>query len=145
MFEQPDIDGDALAGEFTGDGLTAWNWGLAAIVLVVAIIASRIVKVIIVRLLRRRADPALSVLVGRMIGYVILTYGDQVEINNHEGTVHGIDTRLVTPITPDGESIASFWATRSAVALSVNEALEAAGITIPFPQRTMWWVGDTAD
>ncbi|MGA9275982.1 mechanosensitive ion channel family protein [Ilumatobacter sp.] len=33
------------------------------------------------------------------------TYGDQVSINDHEGTVRTIDSRLVTIDTPDGESI----------------------------------------
>lgn len=152
-------------------------------------------------------------------------YGDQVEINEHEGTIHDIDTRLVTMITPAGEtvkipsatvikadinnyteqggrrttlpigvaygtdlrqakavleravaaadgvrrqpapevllegfgdssidfvvrfwhepSIAVFWTTRSNVALAVNDALAAADITIPFPQRTLWWAGET--
>lgn len=33
------------------------------------------------------------------------TYGDQVEIDGHEGTVRGIDSRLVTIDTPDGETV----------------------------------------
>jgi len=33
------------------------------------------------------------------------TYGDQVMINEHEGTVRAIDSRLVTIDTPDGESV----------------------------------------
>lgn len=33
------------------------------------------------------------------------TYGDQVAINDHEGTVEGIDSRLVTIRTPDGETV----------------------------------------
>ena len=35
--------------------------------------------------------------------------------------------------------IASRWRVRSAVAVSVKGALDAAGITIPFPQRTLWF------
>lgn len=35
--------------------------------------------------------------------------------------------------------IASVWRVRNAVALSVKEALDAAGIAIPFPQRTLWF------
>ena len=277
MLQQSDIDGDVLAEAFNGEGLTAWDWGVAGIVFAVAVVLSRVVKVVIVRVLRRRVDPALAGLIGRMAGYLVLiigfvyslgglgvqigpilgalgiagialafalqdilenfvagvllqlqrpfTYGDQVSINDHEGTVHEIDTRLVTLVTPAGEtikipsatviksdinnytvqgsrrttlpigvaygtdlraatavleravesvdgvqdtpspevllvgfgdssidfvvrfwhepSIATFWSTRSAVALSVNDALESAGITIPFPQRTMWWAGDT--
>ena len=277
MMGQSDIDGDVLADAFNGSGLSAWDWGVAGIVLAVAIVLSRVVKMLIVRILRRRVDPALASLIGRMVGYLVLivgfvyaleglgvqigpvlgalgiagialafalkdilenfvagvllqlqrpfTYGDQVLINEQEGTVHDIDTRLVTLITPAGEtikipsatviksdinnytaqgarrttlpvgvaygtdlrsatsvltraveavegvhdtprpevllvgfgdssidfvvrfwhapSIATFWTTRSAVALQVNDALKDAGITIPFPQRTMWWAGET--
>ncbi len=35
--------------------------------------------------------------------------------------------------------IASRWRVRSAVAQQVKTALDAAGITIPFPQRTLWF------
>ena len=153
------------------------------------------------------------------------TYGDQIQVNDHEGTVQTIDTRLTTILTPAGElvkipsatviksdvtnytqrgsrrttlpvgvaygtdlrkaqrvlldataqaegvlgspppqayieafgdssidfavrfwhkpSIADFWSTRSEVAFEIEAALAAADITIPFPQRTMWWAGDT--
>ncbi|WP_158412508.1 mechanosensitive ion channel family protein [Ilumatobacter nonamiensis] len=149
------------------------------------------------------------------------TYGDQVEIDGHEGTIRAIDSRLVTIDTPDGEtvmipsatviaadinnyttlggrrtslevgvaygtdlaltrevldgavtsvdgvrdvpdpevlftgfgdssidfvvrywhepSIATFWRTRSEVGLAIDLALADAGITIPFPQRTLHW------
>ena len=153
------------------------------------------------------------------------TYGDQIHVNDHEGTVQTIDTRLTTILTPAGElvkipsatviksditnytqrgsrrttlpvgvaygtdlreaqrvlidavsraegvlasprpeahleafgessidfavrfwhkpAIADFWSARSEVAFEVEAALAEAGITIPFPQRTMWWAGDT--
>ncbi len=153
------------------------------------------------------------------------TYGDQILVNDHEGTVQTIDTRLTTILTPAGElvkipsatviksdvtnytqrgsrrttlpvgvaygtdlkraqqvlldataraegvlasprpeaylegfgessidfavqfwhkpAIADFWSARSEVAFGVEAALAEAGITIPFPQRTMWWAGDT--
>ncbi len=153
------------------------------------------------------------------------TYGDQILVNDHEGTVQTIDTRNTTILTPAGElvkipsatviksditnytqrgsrrttlavgvaygtdlraaqrilleateradgvlaspkpeayleafgessidfalrfwhkpAIADFWSTRSEVAFEVEAALAEAGITIPFPQRTMWWAGDT--
>jgi small-conductance mechanosensitive channel len=279
LFEQGDVDGDALADAFSGDGLTPWDWGTAGIILVTSIVLSRVCKMLVVRVLKRRADPALAGLIGRMVGYLVFmvgfiyaleslgvqigpvlgalgiagialafalqdilenfvagvllqlqrpfTYGDQVDINDHEGTVREIDTRLVTIVTPAGEtvkipsatviksditnytqqggrrtslpvgvaygtdlrqaktvleravasadgvresptpevlvvgfgdssidfvvrywhepSIATFWNTRSHVALAVNDELEAAGITIPFPQRTLWWAGDTDD
>ncbi|PPK98596.1 small-conductance mechanosensitive channel [Kineococcus xinjiangensis] len=35
--------------------------------------------------------------------------------------------------------MASRWRVRSAVAMSVKRALDAAGMTIPFPQRTLWF------
>ncbi len=35
--------------------------------------------------------------------------------------------------------IASRWRVRSAVAISVKASLDAAGMTIPFPQRTLWF------
>jgi small conductance mechanosensitive channel len=35
--------------------------------------------------------------------------------------------------------IASRWRVRSAVAISVKHALDQAGMTIPFPQRTLWF------
>lgn len=155
------------------------------------------------------------------------TYGDQVKINEHEGTVDAIDSRIVTIITPVGEtikipsatviksdinnytqqgarrtslpigvaygsdlesaervltaavkgaegvmefpspevyltgfgdssidfdirfwhepSIATYWKTRHAVARRVERALADEGITIPFPQRTLWWAGDSDD
>ena len=38
--------------------------------------------------------------------------------------------------------IASRWRVRSAVAISVKKALDAAGMTIPFPQRVLWLGGD---
>lgn len=41
--------------------------------------------------------------------------------------------------------IASRWRVRSAVAMSIKRALDDAGITIPFPQRTLWFgPGNTA-
>lgn len=35
--------------------------------------------------------------------------------------------------------IASRWRVRSAVAMSIKDALDTAGIAIPFPQRTLWF------
>jgi small conductance mechanosensitive channel len=150
------------------------------------------------------------------------TYGDQVEIDEIEGTVIGVDSRFVTVRTPDGETvfipsatvikadinnytqlghrrttvpvgvaygtdlgraaevldgavrsadgvlaqpepevllegfgdssidfvvrywhaptIADFWNVRSAVAHRIDRALADADITIPFPQRSVWWM-----
>lgn len=153
------------------------------------------------------------------------TYGDQVLINDHEGTVESIESRTVTIITPAGEtikipsatviksdinnyttggqrrttipvgvaygsdlavvervlrdavegaegvreipvpevyftgfgessidfdvrfwhepSIATFWSVRHTVGLNIDRTLADAGITIPFPQRTLWYGGET--
>ncbi len=38
-------------------------------------------------------------------------------------------------------TIAAFWKARSDVTFAVEEALATEGITIPFPQRTLWWGG----
>lgn len=155
------------------------------------------------------------------------TYGDQVEIDEIEGSVIGVDSRFVTVRTPEGETvfipsatvikadinnytqlgrrrttvpvgvaygtdlrratevlgeavrvadgvldspepevllegfgessidfvvrfwhaptIAEFWNVRSAVAHEIDLALKAADITIPFPQRSVWWMDDPAD
>ena len=155
------------------------------------------------------------------------TYGDEVEINERTGRVRDIDARLVTIVTPDGEtllvpsavviksevvnytaqggrrtdapigvahrsdladskralrqavdsvdgvrrdppptvlltgfgdssidfvvryrhdpSIAAFWRVRSDVTFAIDRELTDAGITIPFPQRTLWFGdGDTS-
>lgn len=40
--------------------------------------------------------------------------------------------------------MATRWRVRSDVGMAVNRALDEAGITIPFPQRTMWF-GDSGD
>ena len=148
-------------------------------------------------------------------------YGDEIALNDYEGTVRDVGTRLVTVTTPDGETvkipastviksdinnytehglrrttlrvgvaygtdlviardvlmsatsdvdgvvsspgpevlldgfgessidfvirfwhpptIADHWHTKSAVAFAVDAALRDADITIPFPQRTLWF------
>ena len=155
------------------------------------------------------------------------TYGDQIAVNEHEGTVRDIGTRLVTVVTPAGETvkipsatvikadvnnyteqglrrttlpvgvaygtdllraqevlaaavmsaegvvespayevlldgfgdssidfvvrfwhlptIADYWQVKSNVAFAVDRALAEAGITIPFPQRTVWWGDPSSD
>ena len=34
--------------------------------------------------------------------------------------------------------IASTWRVRSSVAIAIKQSLDGAGMTIPFPQRTLW-------
>ena len=270
-----DVDTDALADAFAGDGIDGWSWATAGIVLAGGIVAAAILKWLITRVLERRVDAALAALVGRLVGYAVMvfalvysleslgvaigpllgalgiigialafafrdilenfiagillqlqrpfTYGDQVAINDFEGTVRDVGARLVTITTPDGETvkipastviksdinnytehglrrttvdvgvaygtdlavagevlaaavagadgvvdtppaevlvdgfgdssidfvvrfwhlptIAEHWRTKSNVALAVDAALRDAGITIPFPQRTLWFRG----
>lgn len=274
-----DTDDEALVDALQTDGIDGWSWATAGITIVVAFVASRILKFIVERTLRKRMDAALALLIARLVGYLVIvvgliyalealgvaigpvlgalgiagialafafqdilenfvagillqlkrpfTFGDQVSINDHEGTVRTIDSRLVTIDTPDGEtimipsatvikadinnyttggerrttipvgvaygtdlraardaldravrsadgvqerpepevlfegfgnssidfvvrfwhdpSIASFWTTRSEVGFAIDVALAEAGITIPFPQRTLHWAGPIED
>lgn len=268
-----DVDTDALADAFAGDGIDGWSWATAGLVLAGGVVAAIVLKWLINRMLQRRVDAALAALVGRLVGYAVVvfalvysleslgvaigpllgalgiigialafafrdilenfiagillqlqrpfTYGDQVAINEHEGTVRDIGARLVTITTPDGETvkipastviksdlnnytehglrrttlevgvaygtdlalatvvlieavraadgvvgwptpevlvdgfgdssvdfvvrfwhlptIAEHWRTKSNVALAVDSGLRDADITIPFPQRTLWF------
>ena len=78
--------------------------------------------------------------------------------------VRSVDDVLVEPRDPEawveqfGESsidfavrfwhapdIATEWRVRSAVAMAINEALDAAGIEIPFPQRVLWFPGGSEE
>lgn len=72
--QEPDIDalGDAL-----GDSnLDAWDWGQAAIILAVGLVLGRAAKLVIARLIRhRRGDDFLADLIGRITGYLIVTFG----------------------------------------------------------------------
>lgn len=272
---QDDID--ALTDALETDGIGGWDWLLAGAVFVASIVVAQLAKWALTRVLRRRLDRALAVLIARLVGYLIVTvgvvysldtlgvrigpllgalgvmgialafalrdilenfvagvmiqlrrpftYGDEVVINDHEGTIHEIDARLVTVATPDGEtvmipsatviksdvvnyttrggrrtdvpigvaygtdlrtagdllteavgsvsgvrgepahevlltgfgdssidfvvrywhdpSIAAFWAVRDEVVLTIERALDDAGITIPFPQRKLWIESDS--
>jgi small conductance mechanosensitive channel len=59
------------------------------------------------------------------------TYGDQVMINEHEGTVRTIDSRLVTINTPDGETIMIPSATVIAADINNYTALGGRRTTVP--------------
>ena len=48
----------------------------------------------------------------------------------------GITLRVRYAHKPD---VLSEWAATNAAALAVDQGLRGAGITIPFPQRTLWW------
>lgn len=273
-----DVDTDALADAFAGDGIDGWSWATAGLVLFGGVVVAMALKWLITRVLERRVDAALAALIGRVVSYAIVvfalvysleslgvaigpllgalgiigialafafrdilenfiagillqlqrpfTYGDQVAINDFEGTVRDVGARLVTITTPDGETvkipastviksdinnytehglrrttvevgvaygtdlalagqvlraavdgadgvvdspptevlvngfgdssidfvvrfwhlptIAEHWRTKSNVALAVDAALREADITIPFPQRTLWFPGSPA-
>lgn len=59
------------------------------------------------------------------------TYGDQVVINDHEGTVRGIDSRLVTIDTPDGETVMIPSATVIAADINNYTTLGGRRTTVP--------------
>jgi small-conductance mechanosensitive channel len=273
-----DVDTDALADAFAGDGIDGWSWATAGFVLAGGVVVATVLKWLITRVLARRVDAALAALIGRLVGYAVVvfalvysleslgvaigpllgalgiigialafafrdilenfiagillqlqrpfTYGDQVAINDFEGTVRDVGARLVTITTPDGETvkipastviksdinnytehglrrttvgvgvaygtdlalagkvlsaavdgadgvvdtrptevlvdgfgdssidfvvrfwhlptIAEHWRTKSNVALAIDAALRDADITIPFPQRTLWFPGRPA-
>ena len=72
--QEPDIDalGDALGD----NNLDAWDWGQAAIILAVGMVLGRAAKLVIARLIRhRRGDDFLADLIGRITGYLIVTFG----------------------------------------------------------------------
>lgn len=152
-----EADVEVLSAALDGAGVTGWDWIQAGIVFVAAVIASRIVKAILIRLLRRSADAAVADLIGRLVAYTLaifgliyaleqvgvkigpllgalgivgialafalrdilenfvaglllqfrrpFSYGDQIISGDVEGTVEAIDSRSVTVITPDGETV----------------------------------------
>ncbi len=72
--QEADLDG--LADAFARPKLGVWDFGTAAIVLVVAIILGRVLRVVIRRIVERaRADDFLGDLIGRFANYVVLTFG----------------------------------------------------------------------
>jgi small-conductance mechanosensitive channel len=155
VLRQDDID--ALSDALDTGGIGAWDWVTAAAVLVGAVLIAQLVKWMFTRLLARRIDRALAVLIARLAGYLIVTvgliysldalgvrigpllgalgvlgialafalkdilenfvagvmlqlrrpftYGDEVDIDGHQGSVTSIDARLVTVTTPDGETV----------------------------------------
>ncbi len=152
-------DQTALDLEKAVSELTASDWITAGVILVVAIAIAVGARALLTRSLRsrNRVDPAVAVLVGRVVSYLLIlvglvsaleslgldlglvigglgiagialafalkdilenfvagvllqiqrpfTYGDQVFINEHEGTVRDINSRLVTIVTPAGETV----------------------------------------
>ncbi|CAN5357520.1 mechanosensitive ion channel [soil metagenome] len=148
---------DELADVLDTEGLRAWDWVAAGLILVVSAVVARVISMVVTRILRRHVDPALAILIGRLFGSVVFVvglvytldsvgvrigpllgalgiagialafalqdilenfvagvllqyrrpfhFGDQISVNDHEGTVISVDSRVVVIETPDGETI----------------------------------------
>ncbi len=69
-------DLDQLTRAFSGDGLTAWDYGTAAGTVAAGLVVGRIVRVVVKRVVARSpADSFLGDLIGRIANYVIATFG----------------------------------------------------------------------
>lgn len=67
---------DDLTGVLQGSGLNAWDFGRAAIILGVSIVAARIGRFVLSRILtRRRTDAILIDLAGRVVSYTFVLFG----------------------------------------------------------------------
>lgn len=74
VLQDPEVD--ALSDAFSvSDGVTGWDWATAGILLVGAVLVSRILRAVLRRLLRRQADPSVADLISRLLGYVIVAFG----------------------------------------------------------------------
>ncbi|MDH5521247.1 MAG: mechanosensitive ion channel family protein [Acidimicrobiia bacterium] len=70
-----ETDIDTLRNALGGQPLTWWDWGKAGIIIVVAVVGSRVVKFALKRLLASRWDGAVVDLLARLVGYAIVTFG----------------------------------------------------------------------
>jgi small-conductance mechanosensitive channel len=67
---------DELTNLLRSGELTAWDFGRAAIILAVAIVAARLARFVLARgLARRRTDTILGDLAGRILSYLIVMFG----------------------------------------------------------------------
>lgn len=64
--------GDALKAS---DAVSGWDWIQAGIIFTAAVAVSRLVKLVIVRLIGRKSDAAVADLVGRLIAYTVVVFG----------------------------------------------------------------------
>ncbi|MEQ8716716.1 MAG: mechanosensitive ion channel family protein [Acidimicrobiales bacterium] len=70
------VDVDSLGDAIDTDGLTAWDWGTAGIIMAVAIVLSPIVRRIVVSVFERSgSDPLIANLVGRLSVYTTILVG----------------------------------------------------------------------
>ncbi|MDH3299957.1 MAG: mechanosensitive ion channel family protein [Acidimicrobiia bacterium] len=70
-----ETDLDSLRDALGGEPLTLWDWGKAGIILVVALVGSRLVKFALKRFLASRWDSAVVDLMARLVGYAVVTFG----------------------------------------------------------------------
>lgn len=70
-----ETDLESLREALGGEPLTLWDWGRAGIILLVALVGSRVVKYVLKRLLSSRWDSAVVDLMARLVGYAIATFG----------------------------------------------------------------------
>ncbi|MEZ5279324.1 MAG: mechanosensitive ion channel family protein [Acidimicrobiales bacterium] len=71
-----DVDVEQISSAINGDGLGPWDYAQAVIIFAAALVLSRLVKLAVKRLVSRgRADAFLGDLLGRVTGYVIITFG----------------------------------------------------------------------
>ncbi len=70
-----ETDLDSLRDALGGQPLTLWDWGRAGIILVVAIVGSRVAKFVLKRLLAKRWDSAVVDLIARLLSYAVVAFG----------------------------------------------------------------------
>lgn len=70
-----ETDLETLREALAGEPLTLWDWGKAGIILVVALVGSRVIKFALKRLMASRWDSAVVDLLARLVGYGIVTFG----------------------------------------------------------------------
>ena len=70
-----ETDIESLRSALGDEPLTPWDWGRAGIILVVALVASRVVKFVLKRVLASRWDDAVVDLIARLVGYAIVAFG----------------------------------------------------------------------
>lgn len=70
-----ETDIDTLRNALGDQPLTWWDWGKAGIILIVAVVGSRVVKFALKRLMASRWDSAVVDLLARLAGYAIVTFG----------------------------------------------------------------------
>ena len=74
--EAPDTEFTELGSALSDGDLSAWDFGRAGIILVVAVVVARVVRHFVVRAMNRgRTDLFLSELVGRVVAYLIIAFG----------------------------------------------------------------------